>query len=64
VEIPDVTLEDLEVNLQGPEQAQFLQFIRKMVQWEPEKRLSAKQLLEDPWLKGPWRRESCESASS
>jgi serine/threonine protein kinase len=50
VEVVSSSLEDEEENLEGEEKAQFLAFIRKMLQWRPEDRLSAKELLGDPWL--------------
>ncbi|KAF3004512.1 hypothetical protein E8E15_000387 [Penicillium rubens] len=53
VEIPPISLEKLEDHLQGPQQDLFLCFIRKMLQWRPEDRASAKELLSDPWLKSP-----------
>jgi hypothetical protein len=52
VDIPAMSLEDSEENLEGKNKALFLQFMRKMLQWEPEKRKSARELLEDPWLMG------------
>ncbi|OGM43841.1 putative serine/threonine protein kinase [Aspergillus bombycis] len=52
-EIPPISLEKLEGNLQGLHQDLFLCFIRKMLQWRPEDRASAKELLSDPWLKSP-----------
>lgn len=30
----------------------FLEFIRSMLRWVPEERKRARELLEDPWLKG------------
>jgi len=36
--------------LEGKDKDEFLNFVRKMLQWLPEKRKSAKELLEDPWL--------------
>ncbi|KAJ5585059.1 protein kinase domain protein [Penicillium hispanicum] len=50
VEIPDFSLEHAEQNLGGKSKSLFLDFIRSMLQWEPEKRKSARALLEDPWL--------------
>lgn len=50
VEIPDYTLEDSEVYLEGENQKRFLAFLRKMLQWEPEKRPTALELLQDEWL--------------
>ncbi|KAJ6036014.1 serine/threonine protein kinase [Penicillium herquei] len=53
VEIPPISLEKLEDNLQGAQQDLFLSFVRKMLQWRPEDRASAKELLSDPWLRSP-----------
>ncbi|KAG5959629.1 hypothetical protein E4U56_004889 [Claviceps arundinis] len=36
--------------LEGEERECFLRFMRKMLQWEPEKRSSAKDLAEDEWI--------------
>lgn len=52
-EIPSKSLEDLERNLQGEHQADFLRFIRRMLRWCPEERPSAEELLSDPWLRSP-----------
>jgi serine/threonine protein kinase len=41
----------METNLEGSDKRLFLQFMRKMLQWDPQNRQTAKQLLEDPWLK-------------
>lgn len=35
---------------QGEEKKQFLNFVSKMLQWQPEERGTAKELLEDPFL--------------
>lgn len=49
--IPDTgNLADSVLFLEGQEKEKFLKFVRKMLQWLPEKRHSAKQLLDDPWL--------------
>ncbi|KAJ5558175.1 kinase-like domain-containing protein [Penicillium sp. DV-2018c] len=53
VQIPLLSLEDLEWNLQGSQQQLFLGFMRKMLRWRPEERESAKDLLSDPWLRSP-----------
>jgi hypothetical protein len=34
----------------GEEKGLFLNFVRKMLQWLPEDRKTAKELREDPWL--------------
>ncbi|KAI9708794.1 MAG: hypothetical protein M1820_003749 [Bogoriella megaspora] len=46
------SLDESEENLEGNDQAAFLRFMRKMLQWDPERRQMAKQLLQDPWLTG------------
>ncbi|KAJ5909550.1 protein kinase [Penicillium tannophilum] len=50
-DIPSVSLENLEKNLQDTQKSLFLCFMRKMLQWKPENRSSAKELLADPWLR-------------
>jgi serine/threonine-protein kinase SRPK3 len=43
-------LEDRETNLESKERECFLRFMRKMLQWEPQKRSSARELAEDEWI--------------
>jgi len=43
-------LEHRETSLEGEERVCFLRFVRKMLQWEPEKRSSARELAEDEWI--------------
>lgn len=51
VGIPQITsLEQSETFLEGTNKVMFLNFMRGMLQWRPEERKTAKQLLEDPWL--------------
>ncbi|KAK3177930.1 hypothetical protein OEA41_000062 [Lepraria neglecta] len=38
------------LSLERKDKEEFLKFVQKMLQWLPEKRKSAKDLLEDPWL--------------
>ena len=45
-----IRTEDEEENLEGEEKKVFIQFLKKMTQWLPEDRLSAKELMEDLWL--------------
>lgn len=53
IPVPDRTsLEECEENLEGSNKKAFLRFVRKMVQWRPEDRQTANQLLEDDWLNG------------
>jgi len=49
--LSDASLETEEENLEGDEQAQFLVFIKKMLQWRPEDRASSSELLRDPWFR-------------
>ncbi|CAI7568051.1 unnamed protein product [Penicillium crustosum] len=51
--IPSKTLEQREEILQGEQQQLFLAFMRKMLQWRPEERSSARELLADRWLLMP-----------
>ena len=44
------------LSIGGAAKQEFLDFVRQMLQWLPEKRKCAKELLEDPWLS----RESIE----
>jgi len=50
ITIKESSMEDEEENLQGEEKTMFLRFLKKMIQWVPEDRRSAKELMEDPWL--------------
>ncbi|KAJ5782070.1 hypothetical protein N7457_003844 [Penicillium paradoxum] len=51
LEIPTgVSLESSESFLGGNNKEMFLAFMRGMLQWRPEDRKTARQLLEDPWL--------------
>ena len=51
--VPNPTsLEESEENLEGSNKEAFLRFMRKMLQWRPEERQTASQLLEDEWLNG------------
>ncbi|CAD6446736.1 70045321-d6a8-409d-a8f6-030ff2037465-CDS [Sclerotinia trifoliorum] len=48
--LPPSSLEDAEENLNRKDKELFLNFIKSMLQWEPEKRKTARELLNDPWL--------------
>ncbi|KAL1991438.1 hypothetical protein VTN49DRAFT_5430 [Thermomyces lanuginosus] len=50
--IPETSLEDSEVYLDGDNKEMFLKFVRKMLRWDPDERPSARDLLIDPWLTG------------
>jgi serine/threonine-protein kinase SRPK3 len=48
IPIPESTpLEHRETSLEGEDRDCFLRFMRRMLQWEPEKRSSARELAED-----------------
>lgn len=44
------SLEEIETLLTGDEKRRFLEFMRKMLQWAPERRNTARELFEDAWL--------------
>lgn len=55
IPIPEsIPLERRETTLEGEDKKEdrecFLRFMRKMLQWEPEKRSSAGELAEDEWI--------------
>ncbi|KGO64206.1 hypothetical protein PITC_087020 [Penicillium italicum] len=45
-----IPLEQRETSLEGEEKEMFLRLVRKMLQWEPEKRSSAVELEQDEWV--------------
>ena len=45
-----MSLEKSELRLRGKNKEVFLDLMRGMLQWRPEDRKTAKQLLEHPWL--------------
>jgi serine/threonine-protein kinase SRPK3 len=49
-EVPEVSSEMAAKRLEGDKNALFLDFIRKMLDWMPEKRHTAGRLLDHPWL--------------
>ncbi|KAJ5129881.1 uncharacterized protein N7515_005920 [Penicillium bovifimosum] len=46
-----IPLEQRETSLEGEDKEMFLRLVRKMLQWEPEKRSSAKELEQDEWIR-------------
>ncbi|KAJ5952320.1 uncharacterized protein N7479_010733 [Penicillium vulpinum] len=53
IEIPkDRSLRNSEEFLSGRNKELFLKFMMGMLQWKPEDRKTAKELLQDPWLNG------------
>lgn len=53
VKVPELSLEDSEEYLDGDDKIKFLNFVRKMLQWDPDCRQSARELLCDEWLSSP-----------
>jgi serine/threonine-protein kinase SRPK3 len=51
IPIPESSLERSEENLKGKSKEEFVRFVKAMLQWKPEDRKTADQLLADPWLK-------------
>ncbi|GBF62686.1 serine/threonine-protein kinase [Trichophyton mentagrophytes] len=45
-----VQLQERETSLKGPEKLAFLRMVRKILQWQPENRSSAKELERDEWI--------------
>jgi hypothetical protein len=45
-----VSLEERETSLEGESKERFLAMMRKMLQWQPSKRSSAKALADDEWV--------------
>ncbi|TFY83146.1 hypothetical protein EWM64_g861 [Hericium alpestre] len=52
--IPRLSLDQSEIALKGVgrDNTGFLRFMQRILQWEPEKRPTAAELLKDPWLAG------------
>ncbi|QKX63522.1 uncharacterized protein TRUGW13939_10693, partial [Talaromyces rugulosus] len=48
--IPSTTLESLAANIQGEDKEGFLRWLRMALQWQPEERAAALELLYDEWL--------------
>ncbi|KAJ4253304.1 hypothetical protein NW762_010459 [Fusarium torreyae] len=47
-----ISLEEIEIGLEGDSKQKFLSMMRKMLQWDPSKRSSAKELANDEWIVG------------
>ncbi|KAI1921089.1 hypothetical protein LOZ12_001108 [Ophidiomyces ophidiicola] len=51
IELPPASsLDQIEARYQGQDQDLFLKFVRKMIQWAPDNRSTANELLHDAWL--------------
>ncbi|PQK14430.1 hypothetical protein BB8028_0004g13600 [Beauveria bassiana] len=51
IDLPiSTSLEEQETLLTGDKKKLFLEFMRKMLQWSPEQRSTAKELFQDAWL--------------
>ena len=47
----EMSLESEESKLEGQDKVEFLHFMRRILQWDPDMRPTAEELCEDPWLK-------------
>jgi serine/threonine protein kinase len=50
LKIPEISLESKEKRLDGDEKTEFLRFMRRMLQWDPAQRPTAKELIYDDFL--------------
>ncbi|PIG82303.1 CMGC protein kinase [Aspergillus arachidicola] len=48
--IPDKTLEDLAINIKGEDKEGFLRWLQRALQWNPDDRPTALELLYDEWM--------------
>jgi hypothetical protein len=48
--IPDTSLERIDQKLEGEEKQQFVAFMRKVLQWNPEDRQDSEGVYWDEWL--------------
>lgn len=44
------TFEETVSSINGEEKSMFINFVRKMIRWDPKERATANELLRDPWL--------------
>lgn len=52
IDLPaSLALQKMETNLDGSDKIAFMHFMDKMLRWAPEDRKTARELLDDPWLK-------------
>lgn len=57
--IQKTKLEDMEQRLEGEDKEKFLDLMKAMLQWRPEDRKTARELLEHPWLQGVFWPSGC-----
>lgn len=50
IPIQDITWDSVTEDVEDEEKAGFLNFVKGMLQWRPEDRKTAAELLNDPWL--------------
>lgn len=46
----DLSFENAVTEIRGAEKRTFIEFVKRMIKWDPCDRSTAKELLEDPWL--------------
>lgn len=55
VPVPNRSFESTSVVLQGEEKKKFIDFIRRLLKWNPDERMTLKQAEKHPWLVIPWK---------
>ncbi|TWU71613.1 hypothetical protein ED733_000622 [Metarhizium rileyi] len=50
----DLKFENTVTRISGQDKTDFLEFVKKMVKWNPAERSTARDLLKDPWLYGDY----------
>ncbi|KAK3061393.1 hypothetical protein LTS18_006357, partial [Coniosporium uncinatum] len=59
IEIPTkISLESSITRISGEDKRMFLDFVGRMLKWQPKDRSTAKDLLNDPWLRADFSDES------
>lgn len=53
----DFSFETCINSMGGEEKLRFITFVKRMIRWLPEERSTAKELLEDPWLRRDFPQE-------
>lgn len=50
LKIPAMSFETSLSQIHGEEKKMFINFVKRMLTWDPRHRSTAKELLDDPWL--------------
>ena len=50
--LPQITFDEAVTQIvDAEEQKRFINFVKRMITWDPEDRSTARELLSDPWVK-------------